>query len=140
MLTTAFTKACRVGWAPLAVVGLHAVLAAVVGHRRELDPVFHVAGGAAGAFTVLKAIAFFPRELSSLALWNRGVVAFAAVALTALLWECGEFVSDYVFGSSVQAGWWDTSMDLLLGAGGALVGVLVSADRRRNAGGASRPA
>ena len=68
------------------------------------------------------------------------MVAFATVALAALLWECAEFVSDQVFGSRVQAGWWDTAMDLVLGAGGAVVGVLISVGGARNLGGDGPPA
>jgi len=133
-------RAWRVGWAPVAVVGLHSALAATVGHRRDLDPVFHFLGGAAGAFAVLNAIVFFPRQLSSLSAWNPRVVAIAAVVVAALLWECGEFAADRVLGTHVQAGWLDTSIDLVLGTVGAAVVIVIAAFGRRHVGGTGPPA
>ena len=121
----------RVGWAPVAVIAFHAALAAVNGHRIEFDPVFHFLGGAAGAYSVLKAMALVPHRLSARVAGNRGSVAVVAVALVAVLWECGEFAADLVFGSRVQAGWEDTSMDLILGVGGAALGVLPELTMRR---------
>jgi hypothetical protein len=54
-------RAWLASWAPLAVLVLHAGLAAAFGHRREYDPAFHFLGGAAGAHCLLRALEVFPR-------------------------------------------------------------------------------
>lgn len=123
----------RVVWAPISVVALHAILAGLIGHKQALDPVFHFLGGAAGAFAVLNAIRIFPDRTASLPGIQPAWMALAAVAAAALLWECGEFVADHLFGTRIQTDWMDTTLDLALGIGGAVLGVTTARCRRDTA-------
>jgi hypothetical protein len=107
-------------WAPLAVVAMHAMLAAVLGHRRAFDPAFHVLGGAAGAYGLSQGL--IPPLRTAL---KRQVVVVLVVCGVALLWELGEFVWDAIAGTHVQLGARDTLTDLALGASGAVLSAFV---------------
>jgi len=123
--------ALSISWAPVAVLLLHSALAALIGHRRDLDPVFHFLGGVAGAYAVCQALVMVPQLTSRLVVGNTRLLAVAAVTLVAVLWECAEFASDRLLGSHIQLGWPDTMMDLALGVGGAVIGAILGAASRR---------
>jgi hypothetical protein len=103
-------NALRIGWAPVAVIATHALLAAAIGHRRQLDPLFHFFGGSAGALAVWQAVSTEPGWLPQALARHRGRTALASVTVSALLWEAGEFAADRLFDVGAQAGWGDTSM------------------------------
>ena len=125
-------RTLRISWAPVSVVLLHSVLAGLIGHRRDLDPAFHFLGGAAGAYAVWQACVLIPRLVSQSTVGHAKLLAVAAVAVLAILWECAEFASDRLLGSHIQLGWRDTMMDLALGVGGAVLGAILGAASRRN--------
>ena len=113
-------RALRVVWAPLAVVGLHAALVLTIGHYRSLDPVFHLLGGAAGAYALIQLFTEFPGFIRLPASWEPRTTAVIATFAVAILWECVEWVSDTYFGGHSQQGALDTGSDLALGALGAI--------------------
>ena len=105
-------------WAPLLIVlgslALGPLLAA-----QDLWWLMHVLGGAAVAFCYLRAIAVAGSALGELRVGTRYVLAFTAACSTALGWEMLEFVSDELFGTTLQEGLMDTMSDLMLSVAGA---------------------
>jgi hypothetical protein len=112
----------RVVWAPVLVLLSHSILASLIGHRRDFDPLFHFLGGAAGAHAIRRAVAVFPQRAPLVAIGHVSQFAVAAVAVVAVLWEVAEFAADLLFGFRIQLGWSDTGIDLVLGIGGAIAG------------------
>jgi hypothetical protein len=129
--TPGASRTLSISWAPVAVVLLHSVLAGLIGHRRDLDTVFHFLGGVAGAYAACQALVLVPRLASRFAARHARFLAVAAVAIVAVLWECTEFASDRLLGSHIQHGWLDTMMDLALGSGGAVIGAILGAASQR---------
>jgi hypothetical protein len=125
-------KVLRVVWAPAVVVLSHSALAGLIGHRRELDPLFHFLGGVAGTHAILGAWTAFPQVRSRVAIGHRSQLAIAMVSVAAVLWELAELASDRLVGSRIQLGWSDTGLDLCLGIGGAVVRVFVGGAMVRN--------
>jgi hypothetical protein len=126
------TNALRIVWAPVGVVLAHNGLAALIGHHREFDPVFHFLGGVAGAHAVLQGLVLFPRSTAFAPVARPRLVAVIAVAFVAGLWELGEFASDRVLGSHIQQGWLDTGSDIALGIAGAVVIAMIESTRKRD--------
>ena len=116
----------RISWPAGAVVVAHPLLAALIGHRRELDPIFHFLGGVAGAYAFREATLVFRRVIPSVVVDRARLFAIVAVAIAAVLWECAEFAKDQLFGSRIQLGWSDTLSDLALGVIGAGLGTAFS--------------
>ena len=114
------------------VVLSHSGLAGLFGHRRELDPLFHFLGGVAGAHAILRAAVAFPQLIPRVAVGYSAQFAVATVSVATVLWELAEFASDRLLGSRIQFGWSDTGLDLVLGIGGAVVGVLIGWALERN--------
>jgi hypothetical protein len=107
------------GWAPLLVVAVHSALAAALGHQRQYDPGFHFAGGAAGAYCLLRAFNLFRAELGPFSRSHPFLVVMALMFAVVAVWEGLEFGSDRLLGTRVQAGLEDTTMDMVLGVLGA---------------------
>lgn len=103
------------GWAPLLVLAASFPLATEP-FAQSVYPLLHVLGGAALAYffrrTVRLVYRGWPPVLSSL-------VAFSLACTGALAWEIAEFVIDFVFGTALQEGLFDTMTDLILAACGA---------------------
>jgi hypothetical protein len=115
----------KIVWAPFAVVAAHAMLAAILGHRRAFDPAFHFFGGVAGAYSLSRGLLPPLRTVR-----RRQVAAVVVVCAVALLWELGEFTWEAFTGTRIQFGTRDTLTDLGLGAAGAVVGAFVSVGKR----------
>lgn len=109
----------QAAWAPAAVVLAHAAASRLWGHGPYVDPVMHFLGG--------MAVAYFFRCAASLPLLgisnplSRDLLALGWACIAALLWECGEFASDQLFGTSIQVSVADTMWDLILGMCGAIL-------------------
>jgi hypothetical protein len=131
-LSPTTNKVFRVASAPALVVLSHSALAGLIGHRRELDPLFHFLGGVAGTHAILGAWMAFPQLRPPVAIGHPGQVAVATVSVAAVLWELAEFASDRLLSSRIQLGWSDTALDLVLGIGGAVVGVIIGGALVRN--------
>lgn len=122
----------RAGWAPLALLAVSFPLAATP-FAEDLYPLLHVFGGMALAYFSRRAVRIvhraWPPVLSSL-------VAFSLACTGALAWEIAEFAIDFVAGTALQEGLFDTMTDLILAAAGAAAwlalrrGVLELAPRR----------
>jgi hypothetical protein len=111
----------RAGWAPVAVVVVHAAITLVFGHKPSLDPAMHFFGGAAGAYFVSRALMEARAWFGEPAKGARAVIAFCITATAALFWEFLEFVSGQLMGHSSQHSIPETMADLMLGCGGAAV-------------------
>lgn len=105
----------RGAWAPLAVFAVSFPLAAMP-FAEDAYPALHVLGGVALAYFSRRAVRLvhraWPPVLSSL-------VAFSLACTGALAWEIGEFAVDFVAGTALQEGLFDTMTDLILAASGA---------------------
>ena len=109
-MTRAGRRYVSIVWAPLAVLAAHTAITELFGHQVALDPVFHFAGGMAGA-----------HALQRLSRRFEGMRAVLAMLVVALLWELMEFTSDQTRGTHVQLGPLDTWSDVCLGVAGAAV-------------------
>lgn len=102
-------------WAPLCVLCISFPIAATSIAER-VYPVLHLLGGMALAYFFRRAVrllhAGWPPMLSSL-------VALSLACTGALAWEIAEFAVDFVFGTTLQEGLFDTMTDLILAAAGA---------------------
>lgn len=105
----------RGAWAPLVVLAASFPLAATP-FAEDAYPALHVLGGVTLAYFFRRAVRLvhrgWPPVLSSL-------VAFSLACTGALAWEIGEFVVDFVAGTALQEGLFDTMTDLILAAAGA---------------------
>jgi hypothetical protein len=114
----------RAGWAPVAVVMVHAAITLLFGHKPSLDPAMHFLGGAAGAYfashVLLEARAWFGEPARG----ARAAIVFCITATAALFWEFLEFVSGLLMGHSSQHSIPETMADLMLGCAGAAVLVI----------------
>jgi hypothetical protein len=111
-------------------VAAHSILTATTGHHTQLDPLFHFFGGAAGAYSVDRfAAAYRPQIIRTAA--RRASLMVGGVIVAALLWELAEFVSDWRFGTHIQASRLDTISDVALGTLGALVVARIVTRRAR---------
>ena len=128
-------RARSVAWAPLVVVGAHAILAAAMGHRRESDPWFHFLGGAAGAYSLIRTFDLFPALVRPIANWPRGWSILLLMTVVALTWELAEFASDRFFGTHIQQNLVETGLDIVLGIAGALATIRVTGIVRKRRGG-----
>jgi hypothetical protein len=119
-------------WAPLAVVALHSVLSIAIGHRRDLDPLFHFLGGIAGAYALLQIVRCFPQSIPMSVVRHRTTIVIGLVVAATLLWEFMEFGSDRLLGTHVQLHQGDTLSDIALGIGGGALMATLAALIRRN--------
>jgi hypothetical protein len=111
----------RAVWAPLAVVVLHAILAAIFGHEPYVDPAIQLCGGVAVAYLLHEACVTLSWLLGQPSTLGRNLMAFGLTAAFAILWEVGEFVIDSLVGSHIQGDVPETMRDLILGLMGAMV-------------------
>ena len=100
---------------------------------RWLDIPMHILGGIFIAYSFSLALKYFQQRklLSELNLLSRAVFLFALTATATVIWEFGEFASDFLFDTSSQAGLEDTMLDMFLGmlGGTALIVFLAKAQR-----------
>lgn len=114
------------GWAPLAVIGVHLVLAEY-GLTHRYDHLLHFLGGVSIAYFIFGVLRVLPEGAGRIPGWTGHVLAFTASCTVAVFWEFGEFASDRFMGTSVQQGVPETMLDLAFGIAGALaVLVLIS--------------
>jgi hypothetical protein len=106
------------GWAP-AAVALAFLLSVGSGFADRYDWVFHLAGGAAIAYFVLRASSAAPGLASRILRTSRPLFAFGVSVVVALFWEIAEFLADRFLGTAMQHGPLETLRDLSYGALGA---------------------
>ena len=113
-------------WAPILVIVFRGV-AMVLGIRAQLDHVIHFSGGFAIAYflyRVCKMAHHYIGELSPLA---RYLMAYFSACTVALFWEFGEFASDIFMRTQIQHSVTETLLDLIYGASGAFLCLLLIA-------------
>lgn len=121
----------RAGWAPLSVVGLHALAAALFGHEPRLDPAMHFLGGSAIAYFLAHAVEEWDEHFGLPSPWARSLVVFCLAATAALFWEFAEFAAGTALGLYSQLSLKETMGDLLFGCAGALLCLLARPPRAR---------
>jgi len=117
----------HITWPPIMVLLLHVGLAAIIGHRVEFDPLFHLLGGMAGALTLGRTADAFSQFHALFSVRNRSLTTIGGMIAAIFVWELGEFLSDRFFGTHTQSGFQDTGLDVLLGLLGT-VGIVVIAN------------
>ena len=125
------------GWAPLAVVGLHLILAQY-GLTRQFDSLLHFLGGASIAYLLSGVLRSLPLPAGRVPRALQQVLVFTGACTVALFWEFAEFASDRFRGTSMQLGLEETVLDLVFGVAGAvftlvLCGLFCAWNRSRSA-------
>ncbi len=122
-------------WAPLLVLLFYAI--AAKGFNAYLiypwlDMPTHFLGGAAITYFFLCAINHGQALVEEIPALVRKLLALGLTAMTAIVWEFLEFLSDVALGTKMNLGVADTLADLFFGLlGGVLVIVLQRADAAR---------
>jgi hypothetical protein len=114
-----------VAWAPLSVLIGHSIFAKFFGHEPYVDPVMHFSGGVAAAYFFRKVSMMGNGLLGELTDFSRDLLSFALTCSIALFWEIAEFSSDTFLGTDVQTSNANTMSDLILGAVGAIMFLLL---------------
>lgn len=81
----------RTAWAPFLVVFAHNWLRAQIGHRKEYDPYFHMAGGVALAYFFYTAIVVGKPWFGEPKRFVRSVIAICMTMTAAVWWEFMEY-------------------------------------------------
>ncbi len=111
----------RAGWAPLSVVGIHALAAALFGHAPELDPAMHFLGGAAAAYFLGHAVTAWEDSFGRPSPWAQRLIVFSLTTTVAVFWEFLEFSTGAALGLYSQLSLKETMGDLFFGCVGAAV-------------------
>ena len=115
---------------PLAVFITHLILTLgfdIYGNFSRFDILMHFIGGLSIGYSYILFYKFLQQEniIISKDLILNIFFIISIVALTAVLWEMAEFVSDYFYHTRVQVSLDDTMLDMFLGIlGGSLVSFL----------------
>jgi len=124
-MISAFTRLLlRAGWAPIAVLILHAIVIRT-SFRQPLDFTMHFCGGAAIAYFMFEAQQVFQRVLGTPTAFGRYLIAFALACTVGVFWEFGEFFSDAFLHTHIQGSLPETMSDLIADATGAIVSLLL---------------
>jgi hypothetical protein len=113
-------------WPGLVVLVAHGALAKRFGHEPLVDPLMHLAGGAAAAFFFLRLRAHAPALFDHPRFPARALLAFTATTTVAVLWEIAELLSDRYLGTRTQAGLGTTLRDIVNGMAGAAACIAVA--------------
>ncbi|CAN5236436.1 hypothetical protein BH11PSE11_BH11PSE11_16880 [soil metagenome] len=120
----------QAAWAPLTVFAFYAV-AAKGFHAYILYPWLdiptHFCGGMAITYFFLAAIFHAQRLVGNIPRLVQSPLALGMTAITAVIWEFLEFLSDVVLGTKMNLGVADTLSDLFFGLLGGVVVVLAVA-------------
>lgn len=112
-------KLVRIFALPILLFCFHLVLVLSGIFRRHpwLDIPTHILGGVFIANSFNLAITYFQERklISELNVLSRSVFLFALTSSAAVIWEFGEFILDFFFGTRAQASLEDTMLDMFLG-------------------------
>ncbi len=111
----------RALWAPIAVVVLHSLLAAIFGHEPYVDPAIQLCGGVAIAYFLHQTCVALPTVLGQPSTLGLNLMAFGLTASVAILMEVVEFTMDSLLGTNFTGDVAETVRDLILGLLGAMV-------------------
>ena len=122
-MTSVISLLYRAGWAPVAVLVLHAVVAETP-LRKPLDFWMHFSGGVAIAYFLFHAIDCF-EEFLGVRSFGRYLFAFALACTVGLFWEFGELFSDVFLGTHIQKSVHETMSDLIADTLGAILVLVI---------------
>jgi hypothetical protein len=114
----------KAGWAPIAVMLLHAAVASTR-WRVPLDFTIHFLGGISIAFFSFHAIDCFKKFLGETTTLLSYVLSFTAACTVGVFWELGEFASDVYLGTHIQQSIRETMSDLIADVSGATLSLLL---------------
>jgi hypothetical protein len=121
-------------WAPPLVFFLHSLAARRFGHEPYVDPVMHLAGGAAMAWLFWKSLCSGRRYLGNPSVMTIVMLAFGLTTLTAIAWECMEYMLSLSKGYEENWGLANTLRDLVLGMSGAALVLGIATKGKLHAG------
>jgi hypothetical protein len=124
MISALIRLLCRAGWAPMAVLILHAIVAKTP-LREPLDFAMHFSGGAAIAYFLFESQHYFQSLLGSPTPLGRYLFAFALACTVGVFWEFGELFSDTFLDTHIQKSIHETMSDLVADATGAITSLAV---------------
>ena len=125
-----FKLAWKAGWAPMAVVVLHSVVAKTP-LRAPLDFTIHFLGGASMAFFCFHALECGAALFGEIRPPARHLFSFALACTVGLFWEFGELASDVFRHTHIQISLHETMSDLIADTTGAMLALsLVGLFRR----------
>jgi hypothetical protein len=116
----------KAGWAPVAVVVFHAIVAKT-SLRSPLDFTIHFLGGASIAFFLFHALEGFRNLFGNPTALGHYLFSFALACTVGLFWEFGELFSDTFLHTHIQRSIGETMSDLIADATGATTSLFVVA-------------
>jgi hypothetical protein len=123
------------GWAPFAVFCVYAVAAKGFGAYLIfpwLDMPTHYLGGITITYFFLTAVRNSERLIGSTPRIIQFLLAVGLTAITAVVWEFLEYLSDYFLGTHINLGVKDTLCDLFLGLLGSISTIAYAAYKVRS--------
>jgi hypothetical protein len=118
-LTKALTRLLlTAGWAPVAVLVIHAIVAKTP-YRQPLDFPMHFLGGAAIAYFVFYAVKLLPQVFGAPSTLAKYLLSYGLACTVGLFWEFGEAISDVLLRTHIQQSLYETMSDLVADATGA---------------------
>ena len=124
MLAASFRLLRRAGWAPVAVLIFHAIVAKTP-YRQALDFPMHFSGGAAIAYLLFEALHEFRDWLGAPSAFGRYLFSFSLACTVGVFWEFAELFSDTFLHSHIQKSLTETMSDLIADTTGALFALAV---------------
>jgi hypothetical protein len=107
------------GWAPAAVLVIHAIVAKTP-YRQPLDFPMHFAGGAAIAYFIFFALKLLPQVFGAPSTFGKYLFSYGLACTVGLFWEFGEAISDVLLRTHIQQSLYETMSDLVADATGAV--------------------
>ena len=111
----------QAAWPGVAVLIAHEVFARIFGHEPYVDPVMHVLGGAAAAFFFIRMPRLAPKLFGEPTRTTLYLLGFGLTSAVAVMWEFGEFLSDFYLGTRIQRSLGNTITDLSNAMAGAMI-------------------
>jgi hypothetical protein len=111
----------QAAWPGIAVLIVHEVFGRIFGHEPYVDPVMHLLGGAAAAFFFIRVPALAPKLFGEPSRTTLYLLGFGLTSAVAMIWEFGEFLSDFYLGTRIQRSLGNTMTDLSNGMAGAMI-------------------
>jgi hypothetical protein len=115
---------CRFGWAPIAVLILHAVVARTP-LREPLDFWIHFSGGMAIAYFLFHAINHYEQFVGAISSLGHYLFTFALACTIGMFWEFAELLSDVFLGTNIQHTLRETMSDLIADTTGAFTSLVL---------------
>ena len=119
-------------WPGIAVLLLHSILGAWLGHEPYVDPVMHFSGGGAAAYFFWRGGLIAARQIGTPTRLGLDLFALGLTCMVAVFWEFAEYFVNVNFGSRMERGLGNSLRDLAIGVTGALTYIGVNRLRGRS--------